>query len=62
MFLNIKLDEEIIDGLISIGYDLHVFDIAGRCPDGMDRNEYKQKRIRDLLGPYEKFRRGLGFY
>ena len=41
--------EVLIEGLIDIGYEMHIHDIEGRYPDGLDREKYKKQKIDELL-------------
>ena len=41
--------EGLIEGLIDIGYEMHIHDIEGRYPDGLDREKYKKQKIDELL-------------
>ena len=44
-----ELDAYIIEGLIGIGYDLHIHDLSGSYPGGVDREAYEKERINELF-------------
>ena len=46
-----ELDDHILEGLIGIGYDLHIHDLSGKYPGGLDREDYESKRINELFAP-----------
>ena len=47
--MNTKIDDHIIEGLIGLGYDLHIFDRDGIYPDGADRDTFEKQEIAKLI-------------
>ena len=45
----INYDPYIVEGLIGIGYDMHIHDLSGSYPNGLSREEYEKKRINELF-------------
>lgn len=43
------LDQHILEGLIGIGYDIHIHDVSGEFPEGLSREEYENERIDELF-------------
>jgi len=62
-----ELTDQQIDELISLGYDLHIYDQSGKYPDDLDRDEWvlwEKDRIllwdlRTLSNEWDKLRHSL---
>jgi len=44
-----EIDAHIVEGLIGLGYDLHIYDQSGKYPGGLDRDDFEKQEIEKTL-------------